>query len=330
MGGTFVTFETVARDLADLASGLARHGRYDPSGSPAVTGLRWPGGRKLAVYVAVGVEDYHYGHGMTERLLPGVPAPDIVNTSWRDYGNRVGARRLMGRLNQLGFPITVLLNTAAYDSASPVIDVAHDLGAEIVGHGVTNSDLLSQLTESEERDYLLRVAERIRLEEGDLPLGWSTPWLAQTDRTIDLLAETGYSYLLDLRPDDQPIMLATRSSQLLSIPYSLEINDSTSMIARGMNATDFADMVIDEFDELAQSADGAPLVMSIVLHSFISGVPFRLRQVTRALEYIAGYGEGVWLTRPREIYGQVRDVPSVSGALPGVWQDRASESRADT
>jgi hypothetical protein len=61
-------------------------------------------------------------------------------------------------------------------------------------------------------------------------------------------------------------------------------------------------MIVDEFAEL--SATQRPLVMSIVLHSFITGAPFRLRAVRRALERVVG-GEGVWLTTPRQIHEAV-------------------------
>ena len=91
------------------------------------------------------------------------------------------------------------------------------------------------------------------------------------------MAETGYRYLLDLRLDDQPVWLTTESGPLLAIPYNAEINDSSTMIGRQASAHEFADMIVDEFAEL--SATQRPLVMSIVLHSFITGVPFRLRAV---------------------------------------------------
>jgi hypothetical protein len=65
-------------------------------------------------------------------------------------------------------------------------------------------------------------------------------------------------------------------------------------------------MIVDEFAELA--ATPHPLVMSIVLHSFITGVPFRLRAVRGALERIAA-AEGVWLTTPREIHRAVLNSP---------------------
>jgi hypothetical protein len=61
-------------------------------------------------------------------------------------------------------------------------------------------------------------------------------------------------------------------------------------------------MIIDEFEELLLAAADQPLIISVVLHTFISGVPFRLRQLTRALEYIAAHCSEVWFTRPRDIY----------------------------
>jgi len=273
---------------------------------PARPAGSWPNGARLAVVVCVGVESYRFGDGHTEDVLPGVPAPDLVNTAWRDYGNRVGAFRIFEVLRSLGIPPTVLLNTDVYDEAPAVLEAARRAGAEIVGHGRSNSDSLSQMTTDAERTYLTHVADRIRAHEGAAPGGWSSPWLSHTPATLNLLAETGYRYLLDLRLDDQPVWLTTKSGPLLAIPYNAEINDSSTMIGRQASAHEFADMIVDEFAELA--ATPHPLVMSIVLHSFITGVPFRLRAVRGALERIAA-AEGVWLTTPREIHRAVLNSP---------------------
>jgi peptidoglycan/xylan/chitin deacetylase (PgdA/CDA1 family) len=264
----------------------------------------WPNGAQLAVVVCVGVESYRFGDGHTEDVLPGVPAPDLVNTAWRDYGNRVGAFRIFELLRGLGIPPAVLLNTDVYDEAPAVMAAARRAGAEIVGHGRSNSDSLSGMTPDAERAYLTDVADRIRAEEGVAPGGWSSPWLSHTSATLALLAETGYRYLLDLRLDDQPVWLTTESGPLLAIPYNAELNDSSTMIGRLASAREFEEMIVDEFAEL--SATQHPLVMSIVLHSFITGVPFRLRAVARALERIAA-ADGVWLTTPREIHRAVVD-----------------------
>jgi hypothetical protein len=271
---------------------------------PARPAGSWPNGARLAVIVCVGVESYRFGDGHTEDVLPGVPAPDLVNTAWRDYGNRVGAFRIFEVLRSLGIPPTVLLNTDVYDEAPAVLEAARRAGAEIVGHGRSNSDSLSQMTTDAERTYLTHVADRIRAHEGAAPGGWSSPWLSHTPATLNLLAETGYRYLLDLRLDDQPVWLTTKSGPLLAIPYNAEINDSSTMIGNQASAHEFADMIVDEFAEL--SATQHPLVMSIVLHSFITGVPFRLRAVRGALERVAT-GDGVWLTTPREIHQAVVD-----------------------
>ena len=78
----------------------------------------------------------------------------------------------MDRLGQYGIAPTVLLNTMIYDVAPAVTDAARAAGAEIVGHGVSNSDSLTGLTSADERDYLEGVAHRIAQQEGARPGGW--------------------------------------------------------------------------------------------------------------------------------------------------------------
>jgi hypothetical protein len=293
-------------------------GRYGYSALPNRPGGTWPNGARLAVVVCVGVEEYRFGEGHTENVLPDVPGPDLVNTAWRDYGNRVGAFRLFDRLGELGIRPAVLLNTDVYDTAPDVLTAARSIGAEIVGHGRSNSDSLAGRAPDDERAYLADVAERIRVTEGAAPGGWSSPWLTHTPATIDLLAETGYRYLLDLRLDDQPVWLATTSQPLLAIPYSAEVNDSSTMIGRQAGTAEFAGMIVDEFDELLAAAADRPLVMSIVLHSFITGVPFRLRAVTRALATIAEAGDSVWFATPAEIHAAVLAEPDRFPAAPPI------------
>lgn len=60
-------------------------------------------------------------------------------------------------------------------------------------------------------------------------------------------------------------------------------------------------MIVDQFDEMRRTLGEQPLVMSVILHSFISGQPFRLRALRRAIERILSSGEPVWLTQPGDI-----------------------------
>jgi len=286
---------------------LPSHGRYGYSAIKQRPSYRWPNGAGLAVYVAVGVEEYAFGEGLTEDLLPGASKPDLVNTSWRDYGNRVGAFRLFDRLNSFDIKPAVLLNTAIYDHAPAIITAAREVGAEFVAHGISNSDSLATMNPQEEAAYIRAVHERIATEEGQPPQGWSSPWLAHSPVTLDLLAAQGFSYVADFRLDDQPVWLNTESGRLMAMPYALELNDSSTVIGRQATAREFAEMIIDEFDEMLEAARDQPLVMSVVVHSFISGQPFRLRALTRALEHIAARSHEIWLTRPGDIASWVGD-----------------------
>jgi peptidoglycan/xylan/chitin deacetylase (PgdA/CDA1 family) len=286
---------------------ILTHGRYNSASQLASPGAAWPGGKRLAVYIAIGIEEYDFGEGRTENLMHGVAAPDLVNSSWRDYGNRVGAQKLLQRLARFGIPPTVLLNTALYEAAPHVVALARTLNSEFIGHGVSNSDILQGMDEPQERAYLQRVFDSMTKHEGQTPLGWSSPWLAHTPNTLDLLGTCGYRYVMDLRLDDRPVWLNTASTPLLAMPYALELNDSTSIIDRHISASEFADMVIDEFDELLEASQEYPLVMSVVLHSFISGAPFRLRQLSRALAHMQAKADAVWFTQPRAIYRAVTE-----------------------
>jgi peptidoglycan/xylan/chitin deacetylase (PgdA/CDA1 family) len=253
-----------------------------------------------------------FGEGITEDLFPGASKPDYVNTSWRDYGNRVGAFRLIDCFHRQQLPVTILLNNEVYDRAPQLMRYARDKGCAIVAHGLTNSDTLAGRSADDERRYLDAVAEQIARHEGSPPFGWSSPWLAHTDNTADLLKEAGYRYVLDLGMDDQPVWLDTRSGRLLCIPYALELNDSSTIIGRQASATDFAQMIVDQFDEMLETSVEQPLVMPVVVHSFISGQPFRLRALRRALAHMISQRHEVWFTTPDRIAAFVHADPDLA------------------
>jgi peptidoglycan/xylan/chitin deacetylase (PgdA/CDA1 family) len=157
------------------------------------------------------------------------------------------------------------------------------------------------MPEAVETAYVIGVAAQIEAAVGTRPQGWASPWIAETLRTPDILSETGYSYLLDWCMDDQPVWLKTRNRPILAVPYSQELNDSSTIIGRQASATDFAAMIIDQFDEMRETPGEEPLVMSVILHAFISGQPFRLRALRRAVEHILAHAPALWLTQPGRI-----------------------------
>ena len=183
-------------------------------------------------------------------------------------------------------------------------------GCEIVAHGYSNSETLAERGEVNEATYIREVTETIRREEGVAPRGWSSPWIAETVATPDLLAEAGYDYLLDWIMDDQPVWMKTRSRPILAVPYSHDLNDSSTMIGRNVGARDFADMIVDQFDEMLRSSAETPQVMSVITHSFIIGQPFRLRALRRAIEHMKKSADAVWFTQPGAIASHIAAMQS--------------------
>jgi allantoinase len=258
-------------------------------------------GHRLAVYVALNLEHYAFGEGLVEDLVPGIPAPDVLNNSWREYGNRVGAWRLRDLLRDQGLPVTLLINSELYGACPQLVAAFRELGAEIASHGRTNSEHQAGLDEAAERALIERVTRRIAEHEGQPPAGWLSPWIAETAITPDLLHEAGYRYLLDWCMDDQPVWMRTRGGRILSVPYPQELNDSAAIIGRQVGASEFADMIIDQFEEMLLQSREQPLVMGIALHAMIAGQPFRLRHLRRALAHIAKRRADCWLTTAGQI-----------------------------
>ena len=138
------------------------------------------------------------------------------------------------------------------------------------------------------------------------------------------MQEQGYKYTLDWCHDDQPIYMKTRSGgRILSIPYSQEINDIPSIIARHDSAKDFADMIIDQFDEMLEQASGKgpPLVLGIALHPYIVGQPFRLKHLRRALTRIAETAK----KHTKDMYGDEWDGHPTVGRSYKVWVTSAGK-----
>jgi hypothetical protein len=105
---------------------------------------------------------------------------------------------------------------------------------------------------------------------------------------------------MDWPMDDQPVWMQTRSGPILSVPYPIETDDAQGIIHRRHTAGSFADMVVDQFDEMLEQSERHPLVMNISVHPYVFGQPFRLRRLRSALAHCAK-NQSVWRCRPGEI-----------------------------
>ena len=295
---------------------LKTHGRYNYSSLPNRAQYEWPNGTKLAVYVAMNIEAFSYGEGKGAAIAPPEQAMSHSIYSWRDYGNRIGFWRLMDMFDDLQIPVQHQINTAIYDECPDIPERIRSRNDEFLGHGYTNSEEQGGLSEQKEKNLIDECTSTITKHEGKAPTGWMSPWLSNSETTMDLLQEAGYRYVMDWTMDDQPIWIKTRGGRLLSMPYPVEANDNRGIVWYRYTSSEFTDMLIDNFDEMLEQTqrDGHPLVCPISLHPFVVGRPYRIRQLRRALEHILKYKDRIWLTRPGDICQHIENLPE--GTVP--------------
>jgi peptidoglycan/xylan/chitin deacetylase (PgdA/CDA1 family) len=222
---------------------------------------------------------------------------------------------MLDAFDALQLPMAALVNSAMYDYAPALVAACRARGDEIVGHGRTNAERQGDLDEAAERALIGKATARLSEAEARKPEGWLGPWISHSHRTPDLLAEADYRYLLDWCMDDQPIWFRCRGGKrILAVPYPQEVNDIPAIVARKMGAEAFADMIVDQFDEMLELSEARPLVMGVALHAYLVGQPHRLRHLKRALRHIASRRETIWLTTPGAIARHCAGLPA--GIIP--------------
>ena len=280
---------------------LPDHGRFPYSAIGDRPQFTWPGGARLACYIAVNLEHFAFGEGLGAERAPTHGQPDVLNWSWREYGNRVGAWRMLDLLDELGLPCAALVNSAIYDHCPDLPAAFRARGDEIVAHGRSNAERQGECDEPAERALIEGATQVLTRAEGRAPRGWLGPWISQSRVTPDLLAEAGYRYLLDWAMDDQPVWMTTRGGgRILSVPYPQELNDIPALVARDGEAAGFCDRIVDGFSEMLDQSARQPLVFAVALHPYIFGQPHRLRRLRVALKAIAARS-GPWWTTPGAI-----------------------------
>ena len=296
---------------------LKRHNRYDYSPITQRRDFSWPGGRRLAFYIALNVEHFSFGEGLGHTPTALGPPPDQRNFAWRDYGLRVGIWRIFDLMEEFGLPLCHLLNSSVCEEHPPIVEQIRKRNDDVIGHGRTNSERQSDMDEATERALIAEATRILAESTGKSPRGWMSPWIAETMYTPDLLKEAGYSFVMDWPADDQPFWMRTRSGPLLSVPYPIEVNDSPTMLSRMQSTTDFAQMILDQFDTMLELSRKQPLVCGISLHTFVVGQPFRLAQLRRALSELVSRPEfdRVWVTTPTQIAEYAAALPQ--GTLVG-------------
>src|ERR1700694_19527 len=233
--------------------------------------MKLPGGARIVIWTIVNLEVWDIGKPMARQVLPaptGIPLlPDVPNWSWHEYGMRVGVWRFFDLYKRLGIAPTLSINARVCEDYPRVARQGMDAGWEFMGHAYEQGPIHK---ETDQKAMIERSMGVIEEFTGKRPVGWLGPGLTQTFETPEYLAEAGVKYIGDWVYDDEPTVIRTAQGPLV------QHHESDHLLKRS----------IDSFDRLYAESKDRPKIMSIAIHPYISGQPFRIKFLEAIYAYV--------------------------------------------
>lgn len=263
--------------------------------------IEWPNGARVALWIAPNVEHYEYEpiYDGQRDPWPRTPYPDVQQYSYRDYGNRVGFWRMLEVLDKHDIRCCVSLNLAVLEHFPEVAEAMIERNYDFMSHGIYNTRYLNTYSEAEEREFYRDCVDTLHRHTGKKLKGMLGPAISGTERTPDLMAEAGLIYHTDWMHDDQPVPIKVDSGKLVSVPYSIELNDAP-LFRENYEGDYFEEICKAQFDQLYKEGAASGRVMCIALHPYLTGQPHRIKYLDNVLSYIMGH-DGVWQTTADDI-----------------------------
>jgi allantoinase len=249
--------------------------------------LRLPNDGRIIVWTIVNLEVWDISRPMARQVIPPPTGasllPDVPNWSWHEYGMRVGVWRFFDLYQRLGIKPTLSINARVVEDYPRVGDAAKAAGWEFMGHAYEQGPMHKIEDQPGMIKKSLDVLERFT---GTRPVGWLGPGLTQTYDTPENLAAAGVKYIGDYVYDDEPTVVSTSKGPLVTLPYTVELNDIPMMIVQHHESGYWQQRCIDYFDRLYAEGATRPRVMAIAIHPYISGQPHRIKYLEQVYEYV--------------------------------------------
>jgi len=259
--------------------------------------LEFPAGVRLVVWPIINLEEWEIERPMARQILPAPTGaallPDVPNWSWHEYGMRVGVWRFFDAFDRVGVHGTLSINAKVVESYPRVAEAARERGWEFMGHSFVQGPI-HQL--ADQRATIRQSLDLLQRFTGKRPVGWLGPGLTQTYETPELLAEAGIRYIGDWVYDDEPTEIRTANGPLVTLPYTVELNDIPIMIVQHHRADELLRRAIDQFDRLYRESASRAKILSIAIHPYITGVPHRIRYLEEFLAYAQRHAGVVFWT----------------------------------
>ena len=205
---------------------------------------------------------------------------------------RVGVWRFFDAFERHDIRPTLWINAGVVEVYPRVAAAARERRWEFMGHALVQM-AIHQV--ADQRAMIRRSLDLLGDFTGKRPVGWLGPGLTETEETPDLLAEAGVQYVGDYVHDDEPSELLTRHGPLVTLPYTVSVNDIPMMMVQHHRSAAFLERARDQFDRLYQEGASRAKILCFAVPPYISGVPHRIKYLEAFLDYARGHqGVAFW------------------------------------
>jgi peptidoglycan/xylan/chitin deacetylase (PgdA/CDA1 family) len=287
--------ERVAQQAKDNESAMRADQRFEYSAIVDRKPLKLPRGARMIVWPVVNIEEWEITRPMPRQYSspPGgqsVP-PDVQNWGWHEYGMRVGIWRIIEALRKHRIKPTMSINARVCETRPRVAQAALDEGWEFMAHTYVQMPIHKV---EDQRAMIRQTIDVLKKFTGRLPSGWLGPGRGQTGATLDYVAEAGFKWFGDWVMDDQPFFAKTKHGPILSIPYSVELNDILIMVSLQQESDAMFKRARDAFDQVYRESAKGARILSFGVHPYISGAAHRIKYFDAMLAYMKKHKDVVF------------------------------------
>ncbi|WP_062268595.1 polysaccharide deacetylase family protein [Endozoicomonas arenosclerae] len=267
----------------------------------------WPDGSRLVINLVLNYEEGSErnildGDQASEHYLSGFPAlPCLVgerhysSESLFSYGSRSGCWRLLRLFDMFNIPVTVFACGLALERNPAFARALGEGSHEVAGHGHRWIDYRLFTPEDEAAD-IRKCLTTIFAHTGKKASGWYTG--RKSPNTRRLVIEAGLLYDSDDYSGDYPWWLPSNDKKHLVIPYTLVNNDCLYGTSPGWTSPScFLDHLKATFNSLYHENSQQTRIMSVGLHSRISGHPGRSEAIHQFIQYVQTHQQVSFITR---------------------------------
>lgn len=282
------------------------HNRFPHRNLPQAKPVAWPGGARVALWVAVHMGHYPMDMPTKPFVAPGGmerPYPSYWDYTQRDYGNRVGVYRLLRVLTERRIRATALMSAALATRYPALMQDVAEAKWEVAAAGLDMGTLHhSGIGKATERGQVQQAVATLRSVFGPGVRGWHSPGFSQSLHTLDLVAEAKLDYVTDWANDDMPYAVTTSTGPLTAMPLPFDLSDQRMLHQQHLTTENFVSAVLAAHAMLGGEAHatGGGRILTLAITPWLMGQPHRIQALAALLDALLAC-DGIWPATASEV-----------------------------